>query len=245
MSSPIRSPEGNWWYWPVAREEKWWLGLVVLTGLVLFAWMFGWMYAGDQNPTGPTYRTSPERFQEKMATYRRAAGRTELGLSPSGEEVYVAAAQFGWNGLPVVLEAGKPYRLHLTSYDVQHGFSVRPEAGLWKQINLQALPGYEWVVPMTFEEPGTYYVVCNEFCGLGHRVMTARFHVVERGAAALGQEGTSVRRAGTALRHGGTALQRAGTALGQGETAVGEGPDPGGGGSGSSVDASTLVSEGS
>lgn len=179
MSSPIRSPEGHWWRWPVGRQEKVWIGLVIITGVILFGWMFGWMYAGAQNPTGPTFRTSAADFREKMDDYREEAMQTERGLRPAGEDVYVAGSQFAWNGLPVVLEAGKRYRLHLSSYDVQHGFSVRPEQDLWKQINLQALPGYEWVVPMRFDEPGTYYVVCNEFCGVGHRVMTGRFHVVE------------------------------------------------------------------
>jgi cytochrome c oxidase subunit 2 len=163
----------------VGGQEKAWLWLVVVTGVVLFAWMFGWMYAGAQNPTGDTYRTSPERFRQKMADYREEAAETDRGLRPAGEDVYVAGLRFAWDGLPVVLEAGKEYDLHLSTYDVQHGFSVRPEEDLWKQINLQAIPGYEWVVPMRFEEPGTYYVACNEFCGVGHRVMTAEFHVVE------------------------------------------------------------------
>lgn len=179
MSSPIRSPEGHWWNWPISGQEKTWIGLVIVTGVILFGWMFGWMYAGAQNPTGPTYRVSAAEFREKMTDYREEATKTERGLRPAGRDVYVAGSQFAWNGLPVVLEAGVEYRLHLSSYDVQHGFSVRPEHDLWKQLNLQALPGYEWVVPMRFDEPGTYYVVCNEFCGVGHRVMSGQFHVVE------------------------------------------------------------------
>jgi len=62
---------------------------------------------------------------------------------------------------------------------VQHGFSVRPEDALSKQISLQLLPGYEWVLPMKFDEPGTYHVVCNEFCGVGHRTMHGTFIVEE------------------------------------------------------------------
>ena len=181
MSSPIRSPEGHWWNWPIAGLEKAWLGLAGLVAVILFAWMFGWMYAGGQNPTGPTYRVPVDRFQQKMASYRDSATVTDRGLVPAGDDFYVAGLQFGWQGLPVVLEAGKQYRLHLSSYDVQHGFSIRQGEELWKQINLQALPGYEWVIPMRFEEPGTYYVVCNEFCGVGHRTMSTKFHVVESG----------------------------------------------------------------
>lgn len=179
MSSPIRSPEGHWWRWPVGGQEKLWLGMAGLTAVVLFGWMFGWMYAGGQNPTGPTYRVTTGQFREEVATYKERATETPRGLRPAGDDVYVAGVQWAWDGLPAVLEAGKQYQLHLSSYDVQHGFSVRPGDDLWRQINLQALPGYEWVVPFRFEEPGTYYVVCNEFCGVGHRVMTAKFYVVE------------------------------------------------------------------
>lgn len=184
MSSPLRSPEGNWWHWPVGGPEKVWLGLVGITSVILFGWMIGWMYLGEQNPTGETYRTSPERFQEKLSAYRDQATVTDRGLRPGGQDVYVAGVQWAWDGLPVVLEAGRRYRFHLSSYDVQHGISVRPGDELWKQINLQMLPGYEWVVPVRFDTPGTYYVVCNEFCGVNHRRMTGRIHVVRGGGAA-------------------------------------------------------------
>jgi len=30
---------------------------------------------------------------------------------------------------------------------------------------------------MTFDEPGIYHVVCNEFCGVGHRTMHGTFEV--------------------------------------------------------------------
>jgi cytochrome c oxidase subunit 2 len=32
---------------------------------------------------------------------------------------------------------------------------------------------------MSFDEPGIYHVVCNEFCGEGHRRMHGTFEVVE------------------------------------------------------------------
>ncbi|MDY6779558.1 MAG: cytochrome C oxidase subunit II, partial [Halobacteria archaeon] len=83
------------------------------------------------------------------------------------------------DGLPAVLEQGKEYKFHIGSYDVQHGFSVRKEDTLSKQMSLQILPGYEWVVPMKFDETGTYQVICNEFCGVGHRTMHSKFHVQE------------------------------------------------------------------
>ncbi len=183
MSSPIRSPEGVWWDHPLRGQEKTWLGIVGVTMVVLFGWMVGWMYAGDQNPVGPTYRVTAQRFREKLTAYKDSARQSDQGLVPSGRDVYIAGFQWAWDGLPVVLEAGKEYRLHLGSYDVQHGFGVRSDAELWKQINLQVVPGYEWVLPFEFEEPGEYHVICNEFCGVGHRIMNNRITVVAGGSS--------------------------------------------------------------
>ncbi|MFP8958741.1 cytochrome C oxidase subunit II [Natrialbaceae archaeon A-CW3] len=179
MSSPIKPPEGNWWDQAVNRRESIWLGLGVIWSLVLFGWMSIWTRTGDQNPIGETYRVTESEFQEKMNAYKDAAEETEQGLVPDGTNVYMAGVRFAWDGAPVVLEAGTQYDFHLSSYDVQHGFSLRPEATLSKQINLQILPGYEWVVPMTFDEPGTYHIICNEFCGEGHRSMHDTIIVTE------------------------------------------------------------------
>ena len=63
-------------------------------------------------------------------------------------------------------EKDKSYRLHLSAMDYQHGFSLQPT-----NINLQVVPGYEMVVTVTPNKEGTYSVVCNEYCGIGHHTM--------------------------------------------------------------------------
>jgi len=179
--SPLDSPEGNWWDRQVNRRETIWLGLSGAWALTLFGWMLGWSEFGNQNQVGETYKVPPEEFQGKVATFKQNAGsRTVDGeevLVPAGEDVYVGALRWTWDGLPVVLEAGETYAFHLGAYDVQHGFSVRNEDNLSQQISLQMLPGYEWVLDMSFDDPGTYHVVCNEFCGNGHRTMHSKFFV--------------------------------------------------------------------
>lgn len=179
MSSPLKPLEGNWWTIPVSRFEKIWVWISVVWGLVLFGWMVGWSFFGAQNQHGPTYRIEPAVYRAKLIAYREASVATEAGMRPAGDDVYIAAMRYGFDGLPVILKAGKTYRLHLTSYDVQHGFSIRPEHALSKQLTLQLLPGYEWVLPMRFEEAGVYHVICNEFCGIGHRTMHGIFIVEE------------------------------------------------------------------
>lgn len=179
VTSPIKPPEGNWWDQPVDRRETIWLGLGVGWAVVLFGWMSAFTRVGDQNPIGESFRVSTDEYRDKVAAYKDEAEETDDGLVPPGDDVYVGAMTYHWDGFPVVLEAGREYDIHLGSYDVQHGFSVRPEENLSKHVNLQILPGYEWIIPMTFDEPGTYRVLCNEFCGDGHESMNGRFVVEE------------------------------------------------------------------
>jgi halocyanin-like protein len=194
MKSPLEGPDGNWWDEKVNRRETIWLGISGAWALGLFGWMSGWTQFGNQNPIGESLDVSTEQFQEKVTDYKSRAGAAEAGLVPPGTDIYVGAARYAFDGLPVVLEKGTEYTFHLGTYDVQHGFSVRLEDTLSKQMSLQMLPGYEWLVPMSFDETGTYHVVCNEFCGEGHRTMHSTFEVrdslpdVEMGTGTDGSE---------------------------------------------------------
>ncbi|MEF8802250.1 MAG: halocyanin domain-containing protein [Halolamina sp.] len=189
MDSPIEPPDGDWWNEQVNRRESIWLGLSGAWAVTLFGWMLGWTEFGEQNQTGSTYKLSTEKFQQKVQSYKDAAGTLtvdeEEHLVPAENDIYVGALQWDWDGLPAVLRPGETYRFHLGAYDVQHGFSVRNEANLSQQISLQILPGYEWVLEMTFDDPGTYQVVCNEFCGVGHRSMHGKFVVTDYDPAAV------------------------------------------------------------
>jgi cytochrome c oxidase subunit 2 len=182
MDTPLEEPEGDWWNREINRRETIWLGLSAGWAAILFGWMAGWTQLGEQNPVGPTNEVSTEKFQTMVGEYEESAGETTIAgedgvLVPPETDVYIGAMRYNFDGLPVVLEQGTEYDLHLGAYDVQHGFSVRQGDTLSKQMSLQMLPGYEWVVPMSFDETGTYHVVCNEFCGNGHRTMHGKFFV--------------------------------------------------------------------
>ena len=43
--------------------------------------------------------------------------------------------------------------------------------------NIQMVPGFEHVVTVTPNQSGTYSVVCNEYCGIGHHQMVGRLYV--------------------------------------------------------------------
>ncbi len=73
---------------------------------------------------------------------------------------------------PTTVEVPAPstVEFRVTSLDVNHGFSLyAPDGELVAQT--QAMPGYVNRLRVRFERPGTYTVLCLEYCGLGHHRM--------------------------------------------------------------------------
>ena len=93
---------------------------------------------------------------------------------PAGSDVYLVARLWEW--WPVLeLERGQSYRLHISSMDWLHGFSLQPE-----NINIQVHPGYEHVLQVQPTKAGTYSIICNEYCGINHHTMVSRLYVVAK-----------------------------------------------------------------
>jgi cytochrome c oxidase subunit 2 len=178
----ITSPkERIWWNEPLHRPEIIWIAVAFLWGLVMFGAMIYWHVSGEQNLSNEAYRIDPEAYAAKteamIAQYQvREEGDTGVPVvhPPPGSDVYLLARLWDW--YPVLeLEKDQNYRLHLSSLDWQHGFSLQPV-----NINIQVHPNYEHVMTIRPDEAGTFGIVCNEYCGIGHHQMTGRIHVVEK-----------------------------------------------------------------
>ncbi len=70
--------------------------------------------------------------------------------------------------------AGRPVTFRMTSADVTHGFLI-----VGTNANTMLVPGYVSQFTTTFRQPGEYLIVCNEYCGLSHHLMSARLIVEE------------------------------------------------------------------
>jgi cytochrome c oxidase subunit 2 len=93
-----------------------------------------------------------------------------------GQIVNVRAQQFAWTISPAIVRAGQAVEFRLTSTDVNHGFGVYDDRDhLVAQV--QVVPGKTQKLVHTFTRPGTYSVLCLEFCGVGHHVMETTFRV--------------------------------------------------------------------
>ena len=170
--------ERLWWNEPIPKIELVWIVIAFLWGLVMFGMMIYWHAEGEQNLSNEAYRTTPELFAKKAnAMVEQYTVREEAGFPvvhpPPGSDVYLIARLWQW--WPILeLEKDQSYRLHISSMDWQHGFSLQPV-----NINLQIHPGYEMVLTVTPDSVGEFGVVCNEFCGIGHHTMIGKIHVVE------------------------------------------------------------------
>lgn len=183
MTSLSPPSERLWWKEPIELTEIIWIVIILTWGLIMTAMMPYWHLFGNQNISNEAYRTTPEIHTEKtQAMVAKYTVRMEEGAGgvqvpvvkpPVGSDVYL----FGrlWEWWPrLELEAGQKYRLHISSLDWQHGFSVQPA-----NVNLQVVPGYDFVVTVTPNRVGKEMIICNEYCGVGHHRMTGVIYVVK------------------------------------------------------------------
>ncbi|TAK51606.1 MAG: cytochrome oxidase [Betaproteobacteria bacterium] len=91
--------------------------------------------------------------------------------------VDVVGQQWSWQITPATVHTGGVVEFRVTSKDVNHGFAIYAPDGRIA-IQTQAMPGYTNKLLYTFTQPGTYKVMCLEYCGLGHAPMTSEIRVV-------------------------------------------------------------------
>lgn len=173
----IHAPASDWFKAPTGAERTW-IGLALAWCVVLSIAMPYWHLRGKQNSTGEAYTVEPRAFLERTNKFIETNKVGELSgvpiVQPSpGGDAYLVAQMWRW--YPVLkLKKDQTYRLHVSSLDLQHGFSLAPV-----NMNFQVLPGYDHVLTITPTKVGEYTIICNEFCGIGHHMMTGRILVDE------------------------------------------------------------------
>jgi cytochrome c oxidase subunit 2 len=180
MTSYLPPAHRIWWKVPVGRQEIVWISIALIWCLIMFFMMPYWHVYGKQNLSTEAYKTTPAKFGEKVqAMIDEYTVRTETDQKipvvapPAGSDIYMLGRLWQW--WPILeLEKDKTYRLHISSMDWQHGFSIQPV-----NINMQVVPGYEMVLNITPDTAGEFGVVCNEYCGIGHHSMLGRIYVKE------------------------------------------------------------------
>jgi cytochrome c oxidase subunit 2 len=151
--------------------EKGWMWAATAM-IVFFMGAIGYgAYAGAQHPASHVETIDP-RAARQDARFAQPGVR----VSADGHmEVIVLAQMFSFAPSEIRVPAGRPIRFRLTSPDLIHGFQIVATNG-----NTMVVPGYVSQFTTVFNRPGTYLIVCNEYCGLGHHMMHGRL-IVERG----------------------------------------------------------------
>lgn len=171
------APERIWWK-PLHRYEKSWLIVAFVFCVFLTVMMPLWYITGRQNVPTETYRVTPEQFMQRTEAFTQQYKVSDINgipvvAPPPNSDVYMIGRRWQW--YPIIqLQKGQRYRLHLSSLDLQHGFSLQPN-----NLNLQVMPGYDYVSTIIPTQVGEYSVICNEFCQIGHHLMTGRIIVTE------------------------------------------------------------------
>lgn len=175
--SGIRPVEGIWWG-KIPKQEKFWITVAFIWCMILFAMMPVWHIRGGQNVSGIRHKVSigdyVARVEQFVQDYQVGE---ENGIPvvepPAGAHVYLLARMWQW--YPVLkLKKNTEYILHLSSSDLNHGFSLYPI-----NLNFQVVPGYDYGLKIVPNQAGDYRIICNEFCGIGHHMMVGKILVTE------------------------------------------------------------------
>jgi cytochrome c oxidase subunit 2 len=144
----------RYWMWAASAMLALFTGAIVLTALT-----------SASHPPSHTEVINPETLSisgefASPGVATAANGHVTVSLRA---EFYVFRPE------QVRVPAGVPVTFRVTSPDVLHGFQI-----VGTNVNLTVAPGYVSETTTTFETPGEYLVVCNEYCGLGHHLMQGK-----------------------------------------------------------------------
>ncbi len=172
----IQSVEGNWWAVPVDKLEKRWITVSLLWCIIITVMMPLWHFTANQTVSTESYKIPTEMFDQLVDKFiEKYQVGEEQGVAvvapPAGADIFMRGVQFAWEPI-LKLKVNKTYRLHLSSVDVNHGFSITP-----LNTNFMAIPGWDFVLTVTPTTTGTFIVQCNEFCGAGHHEMVGKIIV--------------------------------------------------------------------
>ena len=95
---------------------------------------------------------------------------------PGAQVVNVDARQFAFVLDAQTVQAGEPVEFRLVASDVNHGFGVYTEDDEFV-FQAQVVPDATTTVVHTFDDPGTYKILCLEYCGVDHHGMVGQLEV--------------------------------------------------------------------
>ena len=150
------------------RSEEVWL--IISFGMILAFMLFtGYQtFALGMGPPSHTETIDPQKV-DQTAPFDNP-GVFEIGENEY--EVVMTLEVFSFTPNNIEVPAGSTVHFTMTSKDVIHGFQI---AGT--NVNAMVMPGHIQKIKQKFDKPGDYLVICNEYCGAGHQLMSTTITV--------------------------------------------------------------------
>lgn len=101
---------------------------------------------------------------------------TRGNLSNVDRVIDVEGRQWFWQMSDNEAKVGETVVFRVTTADVNHGLGIYDE-NMRILGQTQAMPGYTNSLKMKFDKPGTYKLLCMEYCGLAHHAMVSELVV--------------------------------------------------------------------
>jgi cytochrome c oxidase subunit 2 len=150
------------------KYEKIWL-IFGLVSLVVFLSIVGVSaFSHGHTPAGGMETIDPKKVNE-------TAPFDKPGVTQINDDTYqvaIVAMAFGYTAPDLKVPVGKEIIFKLTSIDVVHSFTIDNT-----KVNMMVVPGQITTKSYTFDKPGKYLILCNEYCGSGHHYMFTEIEV--------------------------------------------------------------------
>ncbi|MEJ2312488.1 MAG: cytochrome c oxidase subunit II [Gemmatimonadales bacterium] len=140
-----------------------WLGAVML-GAFLIALLVTSVAAGIHLP-GRAGEVDPLTIN-RVEPFDNPGVR-EVG--PGRYEVVLLASAWSWNPAEIRVPAGSEVTFLAAATDVIHGLHISGT-----RVNMMLIPGQISRNTYRFEQPGEHLLICHEYCGAGHHLMSGK-----------------------------------------------------------------------
>ncbi|HLS35804.1 MAG TPA: cytochrome c oxidase subunit II [Bacillota bacterium] len=150
------------------RFEEIWLVLAVIV-IILSMLITGYQtFALDMGPPSHKETLDPQKVDEHELF--KDPGVFEVGENEY--DVVMTLQAFSFDPGDIEVPVGSTVNFIMTSKDVVHGIQI-----IDTNVNAMVLPGHIQTISQTFDEPGEYLILCNEYCGTGHQLMSTTITV--------------------------------------------------------------------
>lgn len=150
------------------KYEKIWLSFGIISLIVFLSIVGVSAFFHNQTPSGGMETIDPKKVNE-------TAPFDNPGVTQINDDTYqvaIVAMAFGYTAPELKVPVGKEIIFKLTSTDVVHSFTIDNT-----KVNMMVVPGQITTKSYTFDQPGKYLILCNEYCGAGHHYMFTEIEV--------------------------------------------------------------------